>query len=108
MVKKILDTATGLSKDENGDFIHGEARRDREKLINRPRRDKKKPGKKVFPFVTQWDPRKPDIRQAIDNAMEVLYQDPINEKVFPRGSIISGFRRGKNVGEIVAPTNPLR
>ena len=108
MVKKILDQTTGLTKNEKGDFVHGEARKNREGLINCPRKDKKKPGKRVFPFVTQWDPRKPDIRRAIENASETLYLDPINEKLFPKGSIITGFRRGKNLGEIICPTNPVR
>ena len=52
--------------------------------------------------------RKPDLRQAINNATDILYQDPINEKLFPRGSVMSGFRRGKNLGEIICPTNPVR
>ena len=108
MVKKILDETTGLKTNENGDLVCGEARINRENLINRPRKDKKKPGKKVFPFVTGWDPRLPDLRQAINLATDVLYQDPVNEKLFPRGSIISGFRRGKNLGEIVCPTAPVR
>ena len=58
--------------------------------------------------MAQLDPRKPDIRQAINNASEILYQDPVNEKLFPRGSMMSGFRRGKNLGEIICPTNPVR
>ena len=77
MVKKILDQTTGLTKDPNGEFVHGEARRNREDLINRPRKDKKKPGKRVFPFITQWDPRKPDLRKAINEASDILYQDPV-------------------------------
>ena len=68
------------------------ARRNRENLINRKRKDKKKPGRKVFPFVTDWDPRKPDLRKAINLATDILYEDPINERLFPKGSIISGFR----------------
>ena len=40
--------------------------------------------------------------------MDVLYEDPVNEKLFPRGSIISGFRRGKNLGELICPTNVIR
>ena len=74
MVKKVLDESTGLKRNENGDLVRGEARRNREKLINRPRKDKKKPSKKVFPFVTGWDPRMPDLRQAINLATEVLYR----------------------------------
>ena len=85
MVKKILDQTTGLTKDPNGVFVHGEARRNREELINCPRKDKKKPGKRVFPLVTQLDPRKPDLRKAINDASYILYQDPVNEKWFPMG-----------------------
>ena len=46
MVKKILDETTGLKTNENGDLVRGEARINRENLINRPRKDKKKPGKR--------------------------------------------------------------
>ena len=28
--------------------------------------------------------------------------------LFPKGSMITGFRRGKNLGEIICPTNPVR
>ena len=41
MVKKVLDESTGLKRNENGDLVRGEARRNRENLINRPRKDKK-------------------------------------------------------------------
>ena len=37
--------------------------------------------------MTQWDPRKPDVRKAINEAEAILYEDPV-----PKGSIISGFR----------------
>ena len=52
MVQKILDQTTGLTKNEHGNFVHGEARKNRVELINRSRKDKKKPGRRVFPFVT--------------------------------------------------------
>jgi hypothetical protein len=38
----------------------------------------------------------------------ILYENRDNEKCFPRGSLISGFRRQKNLGEIVAPSKPVR
>ena len=38
----------------------------------------------------------------------MLYQNTENKKCFPKGSIISGFRRQKNLGEIVAPSKPIR
>ena len=31
-----------------------------------------------------------------------------NEKCFPKGSIIAGFRRQRNIGEIIAPSKPVR
>ena len=34
--------------------------------------------------------------------------DKQNEKAFPRGSLIAGFRRQKNMGEIIAPSKPKR
>ena len=38
----------------------------------------------------------------------ILYGNPKNVTVFPRGSIIPAFTRGRNLGEIIAPTKPLR
>ena len=40
--------------------------------------------------------------------MNILYMDGENKKAFPPGSIISGFRRQKNIGEIIAPSKPVR
>ena len=34
--------------------------------------------------------------------------DKENEKAFPPGSLITGFRRQKNMGEIIAPSKPIR
>ena len=39
---------------------------------------------------------------------DILYQNKENKKCFPKGSLISGFRRQKNLGEIVAPSKPVR
>ena len=34
--------------------------------------------------------------------------DNKNQKAFPPGSLIAGFRRQKNIGEIIAPSKPIR
>ena len=34
--------------------------------------------------------------------------DNENKKAFPPGSLIAGFRRQKNIGEIIAPSKPIR
>ena len=39
---------------------------------------------------------------------EILHQNPENKRVFPKGSIVAGFKRGRNLGEIIAPTKPQR
>ena len=39
---------------------------------------------------------------------EILYDNKENKKCFPKGSLIAGFRRQKNLGEIIAPNKPLR
>ena len=48
------------------------------------------------------------MREGLKLMEEILYLNKENEKVFPGGSIIAGFRRQKNVGEIIAPTHPVR
>ena len=37
-----------------------------------------------------------------------MYLNSENKKAFPKGSIICGFRRQKNIGEIIAPSKPVR
>ena len=81
---------------------------DREEMIKRPRRDKRQGGPRKFVLVTKWDPRQPNIHGALKNMMNILYLNPENAKCFPRGSIIAGFRRQRNLGEIIAPTKPKR
>jgi hypothetical protein len=39
---------------------------------------------------------------------DILYLNKENETVLPRGSIIDGVKRQRNVGEIIAQTQPLR
>ena len=108
-VKDTFDEATGLTKDENGNFVHGEARQKREETIFRPRRNRNQSGgNKKFVFVSNWDPRNPDISGIIRENRDTLYRDPLNRRLFPEGSVMSGFRRQRNLGEIVCPTKPKR
>ena len=52
--------------------------------------------------------RGPNIKEGLKQLESILYENPENLRVFPRGSIIPAFRRGRNLGETIAPTNPLR
>ena len=79
---------------------------DRVELIRRPPRARAS-GRK-FALVSRWDPRGPNIKEGLKQLESILYENPENLRVFPRGSIISAFRRGRNLGETIAPTNPLR
>ena len=103
-----MDEATGLTKDEDGEFVHGPARQNRENFIFRRRRNKRKGGKKKHVLVSDWDPRAPNVANILKKHKNTLYRDPINKKLYPEGSVIAGFRRRRNLGEIVAPTNPRR
>ena len=60
-----MDKCTGIKEDKHGNTIIGEARKKREDLIFRPRKSKNYPGCKKFVFVSDWDPRNPDISKII-------------------------------------------
>ena len=81
---------------------------DRTELIQRPRRSSISGGSKKFVFCSKWDPRGPNVHKAIKEFEKTIYLDKENEAAFPPGSLISGFRRQKNVGEIIAPSKPIR
>ena len=66
---------------------------DREEIIKRPRRDKRRGGPRKFVMCSKWDPRQPNVHMGVKMFEEILYQNGENEKCFPRGSIITGFRR---------------
>ena len=108
MVKKIMDEVTGVKRDTENNLVVGQAREEREDMINRPRRNKKKPGKKVFPLVTTWDPRMPNIGKIIKENLSILHRNPLNKKLFPDNSIFTGFKKRRNLGQIICPTNPRR
>ena len=104
-----MDEVTGLTKNNNGDFVRGEARENRENFIFRPRRNRREGGgQKKHVLVSDWDPRNPDISKILRDNKDTLYRDPVNRRLFPPGSVIAGFRRRRNLGEMVAPTVPRR
>ena len=81
---------------------------DRKELINRPRRNSNSRQPKKYVFCSKWDPRGPNVHEAIKRFENILYMDRENEKAFPRGFLTAGFRRQKNIGEIIAPSKPVR
>ena len=96
MVKKILDRATGLSRDESGELIYGEARHDHEKLINRPKGEKRKSqAKKRSPFRTQLARYLPCHQQRREGPVS----GPNQPEGVSHGSIIFGrdINKRKNI-----------
>ena len=108
MVNRVMDKLMGVKRDHENKLVRSEARENRENLINRPRKNKKKPGKKVFPLVTTWEPRMPNLASILKENLPILHKNPLNLKLFPEDSIFPGFRKRKNLGEIICPTKPRR
>ena len=81
---------------------------DREEMVRRPRRPRRQQREKKFALVTTWDPRAANVKSGLDKFKEILYQSPENRTLFPPGSIIPGFKRQQNLGEIIAPSKPVR
>ena len=79
---------------------------DREELVRRPPR--RRTSERKFALVSRWDPRGPNIKEGLRRLESVLYDNPDNLRVFPKGSLIPAFTRGKNLGEHIAPTQPVR
>ena len=107
-MNKILDTVTGLTKNDRGEIVQGEARKNREEFIFRPRRNRRQKGEKKFVLVSDWDPRHPDISQILRGNKDTLYRDPLNRRLFSDGSVIAGCKRRRNLEEIICPTKPQR
>ena len=59
-------------------------------------------------MCSTWDPRQPNVHKGMKLLEDILYQNNENSKCLPKGSIISGFRRQKNLGEIISPSKPVR
>ena len=99
--------ASDYSREEVEVAMEEAGRRNREELLEEPRRERRR-GRRKFAMVTRYDPRAPNIGEGLKLLEETLHLNPENTRVFPRGSIVAGFRRGRNLGEIIAPTRPLR
>ena len=73
-----------------------------------PRTDLLKPkakdSKKIFPFVLTFNPNLPSINRVISKHFHLLQSSPKLNELFPPKSIISSFRRPKNLKEILAPS----
>ena len=103
-VNAIMDEVTGLTKNNDGDFVRGPAHQNRENFINRQGQDR---AKEVCPH-NRMGPRNPDIAAIIRSNKATLYRDPHNRRLFPEGTVIAGFRRRRNLGSLVSPTRPRR
>ena len=73
-----------------------------------PRNDllqaKVRDSKKIFPFVLTYNPNLPSINRLIKKHFHFLLSSPKLKELFPPNSIISSFRRSKNLKEILAPS----
>ena len=64
---------------------------------------KVKPKKKVYPFVTEFNPRAPNISQIISKHKHLI-STPEWKEIFPDKSKITAHRRPKNLKDILAPS----
>ena len=60
--------------------------------------------KKLFPFVTTFNPNLPDVGRIISKHLAILESNPKLKELFPPNSIIWSFRRSKNLKELLAPS----
>ena len=75
-------------------------------LIKKEKRKKKGPDKGVRAFyIDSYDPRMPHPRKLISNNYHILQGNPTLAGLFPRENFVAGTRRGKNLQEILSPTN---
>ena len=58
----------------------------------------------IFPFVLTYNPNLPSINRLIKKHFHFLLSSPKLKELFPPNSIISSFRRSKNLKEILAPS----
>ena len=73
------------------------------KTGNRRNRNQKR---RVYDFVTSWDPMFPNIGKAIKKFAKILKKDEDCREVFPEGCFRVGYERGhKNLKEIIAPSS---
>ena len=78
------------------------------RVVNIPRNNllqaKVRDSKEIFPFVLTYDPNLPSINGLIKKHFHLLLSSPKLKELFPPNSIISSFRRSKNLKEILAPS----
>ena len=78
------------------------------KALTIPRKDllkqKFRASKKIFPFVTTFNPMLPDLNYIIKKHLHFLASNPRLRELFPKNSIISSYRRSKNLKKILAPS----
>ena len=67
-------------------------------------RTRGKETKKLFPFVTTFNPNLPDVGNIIRKHLFILQSNPKLKELLPRSSIIPSFRRSKNLKELLAPS----
>ena len=80
------------------------ANKNREDILHQPR---KRPSKKIA-WLSTYDPRLPSKNEIIKQNLDILYSNPVNRQMFPKGLIIAADRRRQNLGEIIKPTVPNR
>ena len=60
------------------------------------------PKRKLFPFVTTFNPNLPDVGRIIRKHRVILESNPKLKELFPPNSTIASFRRSKNLKELLA------
>ena len=101
--------ASDYSREEVGEVMEEARNRDRLELIKGKRNNNnRRKNTKKYVLCSKWDPRQPNVKEGLKLMEEILYLNEENKKAFPKGSIIAGFRRQRNLGEIIAPSKPKR
>lgn len=72
------------------------------------RKSKKKCKEKSVVFVSKYNPHIPDIRKIINKHIYILQTDSKASKVLPNGSFRVVHKRGANLKELLAPSNPYK
>ena len=75
------------------------------KTGNRRNRNRNKK-RRVYNFITLWDPMSPNIGKAIKKFAKILKEDEDCREIFPGGCFRVAYkRRHKNLKEIIAPSS---
>ena len=101
--------ASGYTRKEVHKVMEETRAMDRAEIIQRPRRRRGMvSNQKKFALISKYDPRQPNVKDGLKLLEEILYLNEENKEAFPKGSIIAGFRRQQNLGEMIAPSKPRR